>query len=68
MTFALGAAWTLLMSLAVIGARWHTPLDVIGSILLSIGVVTAGAAFFEQPKATPDSPVHAEPARVGGGV
>ena len=43
-TFAFGAVWTLLMSLAVIGAFWHTPLDGIGSILLSVGVVTAGAA------------------------
>ncbi len=43
----LGAAWTLLMSLAVVGAQWHTPLDAVGSILLSIGIVTAGAALFE---------------------
>ena len=35
------------MSLAVVGARWHTPLDAIGSVLLSVGVVTAGAAVFE---------------------
>jgi membrane-associated phospholipid phosphatase len=46
-TFVLGVAWTLLMSLAVVGAHWHTPLDAVGSILLSVGVVTAGAAVFE---------------------
>jgi len=45
--FVLGAEWVLLMSLAVVGARWHTPLDAIGSVLLSVGVVTAGAAVFE---------------------
>lgn len=43
----LGGEWVLLMSLAVVGARWHTPLDAIGSVLLSVGVVTAGAAVFE---------------------
>ena len=43
----LGIVWVLLMSLAVVGAQWHTPLDCIGSILLSIGIVTAGAAVFE---------------------
>ncbi len=43
----LGIAWTVLMSLAVVGAHWHTPLDAVGSILLSVGVVTAGAAAFE---------------------
>ena len=46
-TLVLGVAWTLLMSLAVVGAHWHTPLDAVGSILLSVGVVTAGAAVFE---------------------
>lgn len=46
-TFLLGAAWVLLMSLAVVGAQWHTPLDDVGSILLSVGIVTGGAAFFE---------------------
>jgi membrane-associated phospholipid phosphatase len=44
---AVGVAWTLLISLAVIGAHWHTPLDAVGSILLSVGIVTAGAAIFE---------------------
>ena len=46
-TASFGAAWVLLMSLAVVGALWHTPLDVVGSILLSAGIVTAGAAIFE---------------------
>ena len=48
----LGGEWVLLMSLAVVGARWHTPVDAIGSMLLSVGVVTAGAAVFE-PAGTP---------------
>jgi hypothetical protein len=43
----IGVAWVLLMSMAVIGALWHTPLDVLGSILLSVGIVTTGAAIFE---------------------
>ena len=43
----LGISWALLMSVAVVGAEWHTPLDCVGSILLSIGIVTAGAAAFE---------------------
>ena len=51
-TLVLGGAWVLLMSLAVVGAHWHTPLDAIGSVLLSVGVVTAGAAVFE-PVGTP---------------
>jgi membrane-associated phospholipid phosphatase len=46
-TFVLGVAWALLMSLAVVGALWHTPLDAVGSILLSVGIVSAGAAVFE---------------------
>jgi membrane-associated phospholipid phosphatase len=46
-TLVLGVAWTLLISLAVIGAQWHTPLDAIGSILLSVGVVAGGAALVE---------------------
>jgi len=46
-TLVLGAEWVLLMSLAVVGALWHTPLDAIGSVLLSVGVVTAGAAVVE---------------------
>ncbi len=44
-TFVVGAGWTCLMSVAVVGAFWHTPIDVIGSILLSVGVVTGGATF-----------------------
>ena len=47
-TFALGAAWVMLMSLAVVGGLWHTPLDVFGSLLLSVGIVTAGAAVVER--------------------
>ena len=47
----LGITWVLLMSLAVVGAQWHTPLDCVGSILLSIGIVTAGAAVFESAAA-----------------
>jgi hypothetical protein len=68
-TFAFGTAWAILMSLAVVGAIWHTPLDCLGSFLLSVGVVCAGAAVF-QPKAkpTPSSPAPAEPARVMGKV
>ena len=31
-------SWSLLMSLAVVGAKWHTPLDAVGSILLSVGM------------------------------
>jgi membrane-associated phospholipid phosphatase len=46
-TLVLGVAWTLLISLAVVGADWHTPLDAIGSILLSVGIVTGGAAVLE---------------------
>ena len=42
-----GVAWVLLMSLAVVGALWHTPLDALGSILLSVGIVTAAGAVFE---------------------
>jgi undecaprenyl-diphosphatase len=47
LTLVLGVSWTLLISLAVIGAQWHTPLDAIGAILLSIGVVAGGAALLE---------------------
>lgn len=43
----IGACWTLLMSCAVVGALWHTPVDAFGSMLLSVGVVTAGAAGVE---------------------
>jgi membrane-associated phospholipid phosphatase len=50
-TFLLGAAWTGLISLAVVGALWHTPIDDIGSLLLSVGVVTAGAAILGPPRA-----------------
>jgi hypothetical protein len=43
----IGTAWTVTTALAVVGALWHTPLDDVGSLLLSAGVVTAGAAVFE---------------------
>jgi hypothetical protein len=66
-TFAFAAVWTLLMSLAVIGAFWHTPLDCIGSVLLSVGVVALGAAFLAPgPSGAP--PVGTQPARVMGRV
>jgi hypothetical protein len=60
-TFILGAAWTLLMSVAVMEMLWHTPLDCVGSVFLSVGVVTGGAALltakpFRQPPAESDSP------------
>jgi membrane-associated phospholipid phosphatase len=48
-TAALGAAWVGLMSLAVVAALWHTPVDAVGSVLLSIGIVSAGAAVLELP-------------------
>ncbi len=57
-TFVFGAGWTFLMSVAVVGAFWHTPLDDVGSIFLSVGVVTAGAALLGTPQA---------PAGVGNG-
>ena len=60
----LGLAWTLLMSLAVVGAQWHTPLDAVGSILLSVSIVTAGAAVFE-PAGTRRPFMRAERARSG---
>jgi hypothetical protein len=58
-TLLLGAAWVLLMSVAVVNAHWHTPLDALGSVLLSLGVVTAGGALYERdvprgPDASPD--------------
>jgi hypothetical protein len=62
-TFAFGAVWTCVMSAAVVGAIWHTPLDCVGSVLLSLGVVTAGAAIY-QPKAAPIPPAPAEPVRL----
>ena len=67
-TFMIGAGWTLVMSLAVVGAFWHTPLDVIGALLLSVGVVTAGAAVFEANKTTQAPPVGRQPVRVTAGV
>ncbi len=48
----LGTVWVLLMSVAVVGAQWHTVFDAFGSVLLSLGVIAAGGAVFErwQPK------------------
>jgi hypothetical protein len=66
-TFLSGAAWTLLMSIAVVGAFWHTPLDAIGSVLLSVGVVTAVAAILH-PKASPAPPAARTPVRLTAGV
>jgi hypothetical protein len=66
-TFVFGAAWTLLMSAVVVGAIWHTPLDCVGSVLLSLGVVAAGAAVYQpKPAASPPAPV--EPVRIMGRV
>jgi hypothetical protein len=56
------------MSVAVVGALWHTPLDDIGSVLLSVGFVTAGAAILGPKKRTPAPPVETEPERVTAGV
>lgn len=42
-----GTSWTLLTAVAVVGALWHTPLDDLGSMLLSVGIVTGGAAVVE---------------------
>lgn len=64
-TFALGVGWTLLMSLAVVGAAWHTPVDAVGSMLLAVGIVTVGAALME-PAASRAPFVNAGRARVGG--
>jgi hypothetical protein len=50
-----GVFWTVLMSVAVVGVRWHTPLDCLGSLLLSVGVVTAGAAVLSSKPARMDS-------------
>lgn len=41
-------AWTILIALAVVAALWHTPLDSLGSVLLSVGVVAGGGAIFER--------------------
>jgi membrane-associated phospholipid phosphatase len=63
-TFVLGVAWTVLICLAVIALRWHTPLDTVGSILLSIGIVTAGGALYE-PAPTRTPPADVGRVRVG---
>ncbi len=53
----IGCAWTLLTAFAVVGALWHTPLDALGSILLSIGIVTGGVAIYEHltPQIRPEA-------------
>jgi membrane-associated phospholipid phosphatase len=64
-TFLLGAAWTGLISVAVVGALWHTPIDDIGSLFLSVGIVTAGAAVLAPKRVRGQGQVPpAEPARV----
>ena len=63
-TLALGITWAVLMSLAVVGAHWHTPLDALGSVLLSVGTVTAGAAVFD-PVANRGPAVGATSAPIG---
>ena len=65
-TFLLGAAWTGLISLAVVGkSGWHTPIDDIGSFFLSVGVVTAGAAILGPARVERHGqPCPREPARV----
>ena len=60
-TLSLGTAWALLMSPAAVGAHLHTPRDDVGSLVLSVGVVTAGAAVFEQT-------VTRDPLRLQGGT
>jgi hypothetical protein len=61
-----GAAWTLLTALAVVGALWHTPLDDLGSMLLSVGIVTGGAVVVEhaavrRPPTGAEHPMVGEP-------
>jgi hypothetical protein len=66
-TFLLGAAWVVAMSLAVVGAHWHTPFDALGSVLLSLGIVAAGVAMY--PPGVPREPtsdVGGELVGVGG--
>jgi membrane-associated phospholipid phosphatase len=48
-TALLGLAWVGLISLAVVGALWHTPLDAVGSVILSVGIVAGGGAILELP-------------------
>lgn len=47
-TFIIGAVWSLLTTLAVVGALWHTPIDGLGSVLLAVGIVAGGAALVER--------------------
>jgi membrane-associated phospholipid phosphatase len=66
-TFVIGAGWVFLTSVAVVGAFWHTPLDDVGAVLLSTGIVTAVAALAE-PRGAPRPAVGSEPERVTAGV
>jgi hypothetical protein len=66
-TFLVGAGWVLLTSVAVVGAFWHTPLDDVGSVLLSTGIVTAVAAL-PRPRGAPKPAVVSERERVTAGV
>ena len=65
-TFVFGAVWTLLMSLAVVGAFWHTPSTASAPILLSVGVVAAGSRDPRRRGRTRRPPCGTEPARVHG--
>jgi hypothetical protein len=56
----IGCAWTLFTAVAVVGALWHTPLDALGSMLLSTGIVTGGVSIYEHVTSR-----HIRP-RVGG--
>jgi RsiW-degrading membrane proteinase PrsW (M82 family) len=63
-TFVLGAVWAGLISLVVVGALWHTPIDDIGSLFLSVGVITAGAAIVGPSRVQGNGPTAPqEPAR-----
>ena len=65
-TFAIGAGWTLLMSVVVVDHVHGTPrFSTSGAVLLSVGFVTAGAAILgpqKKPrKSSPAPPVETEP-------
>jgi hypothetical protein len=66
-TFLIGAGWVFLTSVAVVGAFWHTPLDDVGSVLLSTGIVT-GVAAISRPWCAPKPAVGSERERVTAGV
>lgn len=56
-----GVIWTLVTAVAVVGAQWHTPLDDLGSLFLSIGLLAGGAAVFEGSTASKARPRGARP-------